>query len=62
MGRPQWRKNPSAYHIPCIEMSSDLQKMFGYESKVDRSRDNIERLIEEGDWSARRFLAERAAG
>ena len=43
-------------------MSSDLQKMFGYESKVDRSRDNIERLIEEGDRSARRFLAERAAG
>ena len=49
-----------AYHIPCIEMSNDLQEVLDYESKIDRSRDNIERLIEEGDRSARRFLAERA--
>ena len=50
------------YHIPCIEMSNDLQETLDYESKIDRSRDNIERLIEEGARSARRFLAERAAG
>jgi NTE family protein len=50
------------YHIPCIEMSNDLQETLDYESKIDRSRDNIERLIEEGARSARRFLAQRAAG
>jgi NTE family protein len=52
----------NAYHIPCIGMSNDLQEMSDYESKIDRSRDNIERLIEEGDRSALRFRAERAAG
>jgi NTE family protein len=49
------------YHIPCIEMPGDLQKMLDFESKLDRSSFNIERLIAEGEKSARRFLRERAA-
>jgi len=49
------------YHIPCIEMPVDLQARLDYESKLDRSAANIERLIAAGEVSARRFLQERAA-
>jgi len=49
------------YHIPCIEMPGDLQKTLDFESKIDRSSLNIERLIAEGEKSAMRFLQERAA-
>jgi NTE family protein len=49
------------YHIPCIEMPGDLQQMLDFESKLDRSSFNIERLIAEGEKSARLFLQERAA-
>jgi NTE family protein len=49
------------YHIPCIEMSSILQETLDFESKLDRGARNIDRLIAEGESSARRFLTERDA-
>jgi NTE family protein len=41
-------------------MTDNLQETLDYESKIDRSAHNINRLIAEGERSARRFLAERA--
>jgi NTE family protein len=49
------------YHIPCIEMPEELHHTLDYESKLDRSAANIESLMQEGEKSARAFLAERAA-
>jgi NTE family protein len=49
------------YHIPWIEMSSELHETLDYESKIDRDPRNIGRLMVEGENSAKRFLAERAA-
>lgn len=48
------------YHIPCIEMSDELQKTLDYESKIDRSAAHIQHLISEGEQCARAFLRERA--
>jgi NTE family protein len=48
------------YHIPCIEMPAELQKKLDFESKLDRSASNIDRLMVEGEKSARLFLQERA--
>ncbi len=48
------------YHIPCIEMSAALQDTLDFESKIDRSAANIERLIADGEERARLFLRERA--
>jgi NTE family protein len=47
------------YHIPCMEMPEELQGMLDFESKLDRSAANIDRLIEAGEASARRFVEER---
>lgn len=49
------------YHIPCIEMPLELQDLLDYEGKIDRSSDNIDRLIAEGEKAAALFLRERAA-
>jgi NTE family protein len=49
------------YHIPCIEMPIELQGMLDYEGKIDRSQDNIGRLIAEGEKAAALFLRQRAA-
>jgi NTE family protein len=49
------------YHMPCIEMPAELQETLDYESKLDRDPRNIDRLMAEGQCSAKRFLAERAA-
>jgi len=49
------------YHIPCIEMPAELQNTLDFESKLDRSAANIERLIEAGEQSVGTFLQERAA-
>lgn len=49
------------YHIPFIEMSSELQETLDYESKLDRDPRNIDRLMAEGERCAKRFLDERAA-
>src|SRR6185436_3150946 len=48
------------YHIPCIEMSAELQNTLDYESKIDRSAAHIEHLIRDGEHCARAFLRERA--
>src|SRR5262249_34417328 len=50
---------PKPYHIPCIEMPEELQSMLDFESKLDRSAWNIDRLIAEGEKSARAFLRDR---
>lgn len=49
------------YHIPCIEISAEVQKTLDFESKLDRSAGNINRLIAEGERCARAFLEERRA-
>lgn len=46
------------YHIPCIEMPEELQATLDFESKIDRSAANIDRLLEAGEASARTFLKE----
>jgi NTE family protein len=47
------------YHIPCIEMSDELQSKLGIESKLDRSEANLGPLIADGERQAREFLAKR---
>ncbi len=47
------------YHIPCMEMPAALQAALDFESKLDRSAANITLLMQAGEESARRFLAER---
>lgn len=49
------------YHIPCIEMPVELSATLDFESKLDRSAANIERLIAAGETSARAFLRDRGA-
>jgi NTE family protein len=49
-------------HIPCIEMSPEIQQTLDYESKIDRSAAHIERLVTEGEKCARVFLRDRARG
>ncbi|QKJ66393.1 patatin-like phospholipase family protein [Deefgea piscis] len=49
------------YHIPFIEMSEALQSTLDYESKLDRSPKNIQKLMQDGEQQARHFLAERLA-
>ncbi|BCL74631.1 hypothetical protein JHS3_03670 [Jeongeupia sp. HS-3] len=44
------------YHIPFIEMSQALQDDLDYESKLDRSPENLGRLIRDGESQARQFL------
>jgi NTE family protein len=47
------------YHIPMIEISEDLAKSLNYESKLDRSSENIRRLIEDGEKQGKQFLETR---
>ncbi len=47
------------YYIPFIEMSHDLQKNLNYESKLDRSPDRIDLLIQDGKQQGKKFLVER---
>jgi NTE family protein len=49
------------YHIPCIEMSDEMQVTLDYESKIDRCSKNLTPLIEDGRKQARRFLDARAS-
>jgi NTE family protein len=49
------------YHIPCIEMSDALLGKLGIESKLDRSAENLNPLIADGERQARVFLEKRAA-
>jgi NTE family protein len=47
------------YHIPMIEMSEDLAKSLTYESKLDRSPENINRLILDGEKQGQKFIEAR---
>jgi NTE family protein len=47
------------YHIPMIEMSEDLAKSLNFESKLDRSPDNINRLIIDGEKQGKKFIEAR---
>ena len=44
------------YYIPFIEMSDSLQKTLNYETKLDRSPQRINQLIEDGRNQAKKFL------
>jgi len=50
-----------SYHIPLIEIPEDLARSLNYESKLDRSEDNINRLIEAGEKQGKRFVQVRLA-
>lgn len=54
-------KPDKPYYIPFIEMSADLQNSLNYESKLDRSPQSINRLIEDGRLQGRQFLETRLA-
>jgi NTE family protein len=47
------------WHIPMIEMSEDLRNTLTYEDKLDRSPENINRLIKDGEKQGRKFLEAR---
>jgi NTE family protein len=47
------------YHIPMIEMSAELANSLNYESKLDRSPANIQRLIADGEKQGKQFLEHR---
>jgi NTE family protein len=47
------------YHIPMIEMSEDLAKSLTYEDKLDRSPENINRLITDGEKQGQKFIEAR---
>lgn len=47
------------YYIPFIEMSEHLQKSLNYESKLDRSPERIQQLMEDGRIQAKQFLQTR---
>lgn len=49
------------YHIPYIEMSASLQNTLDYESKLDRSPENLCPMIADGEKQAAAFLAARIA-
>jgi NTE family protein len=48
------------YHIPCIEMSEEIQRTLDYEGKIDRGSKNLNLLIEHGRKRALEFLDARA--
>jgi NTE family protein len=52
-------KEERPYHIPMIEMSEELQKTLTYVSKIDRSPDNLNRLMEDGEKQGRAYLEAR---
>lgn len=47
------------YHIPMIEMSEELQRSLTYVSKIDRSPDNIHRLMNDGEKQGKAYLEAR---
>jgi NTE family protein len=47
------------YHIPLIEMSPELYEKIDWEAKLDRSAENIDRLMDDGRRRAREFLEAR---
>jgi NTE family protein len=55
-------KDNKPYYIPFIEMSTDLQNVLDYESKLDRNPKLINQLIEDGKQQAKKFLKVRPEG
>ncbi|MBM5572440.1 MULTISPECIES: patatin-like phospholipase family protein [Deefgea] len=49
------------YHIPFLEMSTELQSTLDYESKLDRSPKNIRPLMADGESQGKLFITERIA-
>jgi NTE family protein len=47
------------YHIPMIEMSEDFAKGLTYEDKLDRSPENINRLLQDGEKQGKKFVEAR---
>ena len=47
------------YHIPMIDMSEELADSLNYESKLDRSAESINRLIEDGERQGQKFVEAR---
>ncbi|HOD36205.1 MAG TPA: patatin-like phospholipase family protein [Syntrophales bacterium] len=47
------------YHIPMIDMSEELARSLTYESKLDRSPENISRLILDGEKQGQKFIEAR---
>jgi NTE family protein len=47
------------YHIPMIEISEDLVNTLTYEDKLDRSPENIKRLIQDGEEQGKKFIEAR---
>ena len=52
-------KEDKPYYIPFIEMSYDLQHSLDYESKLDRSPQNIKQLIQDGEQQGKKYLEAR---
>ena len=48
------------YHIPWIEMTDAMQSKLDYLGKLDRSPENLELLLANGEECGKAFLAERA--
>jgi len=49
------------YYIPWIEMPDEVQETLDYQGKIDRSPQNINRLMELGEAAACTFLRQRSA-
>jgi len=47
------------YHIPMIEMSEELSKTLTWEDKLNRSPENINRLIQDGEKQGKKFIEAR---
>ncbi len=47
------------YHIPMIEMSEDVAQSINYISKLDRSPEHIQRLIQDGEIQGQKFIKAR---
>jgi NTE family protein len=47
------------YHVPMIEMSEELADSLNYESKLDRSPEHIQQLIQDGERQGRKFIERR---
>ena len=55
-----YREEPDRpYHIPCIEMSPDLQRSLDHASKLDRGPAQAARLMADGERQSRAFLDQR---
>jgi NTE family protein len=48
-----------SYHIPMIEMSEELSKNLTYEGKLDRSPENIQILMQDGEKQGKKFIEAR---